>query len=274
MIIQEEIRNAWDNIAEGYDQFVTPTHISIASDGLRNAGLRKGMRFLDVASGSGALSIPAARLGAQVFSVDISPIMLERLKVRASKEGLNIETRVMDGQALELEDNIFDIAGSQFGVMLFPDMPSGLREMTRVTKPGGHVLMHVLGPPEKVEFFSFFVRAIQAAVPNFIPPTDPPPLPFQLRNPKRFEQEMINAGLKEVRVQTISESLSFQSGKQFWEWLINSNPVAQHLLVELNLTEQQKQLLQGSLDLLVRERSVGNDAAILTNQIHRGIGKK
>jgi ubiquinone/menaquinone biosynthesis C-methylase UbiE len=274
MIIQEQIRDAWNNIASGYDKFVTPTHISIASDGLRNAGLRREMRFLDVASGSGALSIPAARLGAKVISVDISPIMLERLKERATKEGLNIETRVMDGQALELEDNTFDIAGSQFGVMLFPDMPSGLREMTRVTKPGGRVLMHVLGPPEKVEFFSFFIRAIQAAVPNFTPPMDPPPLPFQLRNPERLKQEMINAGLKDIRVETIDERLSFQSGQQFWEWLINSNPVAQQVLVELNLTEQQKQILQGSLDLLIRERSVGNDVAILTNQIHRGIGKK
>ncbi|MCI0443485.1 class I SAM-dependent methyltransferase [bacterium] len=274
MITQEQIQNDWNNIASGYDQFVTPTHMSIASEGLREAGLRRGMQFLDVASGSGALSIPAARLGAQVLSVDISPIMLERLKVRATKEGLNVETRIMNGQALELEDNIFDIAGSQFGVMLFPDMPSGLREMTRVTKPGGRILMHVLGPPEKVEFFSFFVRAIQSAVPDFTPPMDPPPLPFQLRNPERLCQEMTNVGLKEVRVETITEKLFFQSGKQLWEWLLNSNPVAEHLLVDLNLTEQQKQVVQGSLDLMVRERSVGNDVAILTNQIQRGIGKK
>lgn len=274
MTTQEQIRNDWDKIAAGYDRFVTPTHISIAAEGLRNAELRPGMRFLDVASGSGALSIPAARLGANVLSVDISSVMLERLKARAKKEGLSVETRVMDGHSLELEDDTFDITGSQFGVMLFPDMPSGLREMTRVTKSGGRVLMHVLGPPEKVEFFSFFVRAIQSAVPDFVPPIDPPPLPFQLRNPKRLEQEMINAGLKDVRVQTIYEELSFESGKQFWEWLINSNPVAPHLLVELNLTEQQKQVLQGSLDSLVRERSAGNNVAILTNQIHRGIGKK
>jgi ubiquinone/menaquinone biosynthesis C-methylase UbiE len=271
---KEQIQNDWNNIAPGYDQFVTPTHMSIATEGLRRVELRPGMRFLDVACGSGALSIPAARLGAQVISVDISQTMLERLKLRATKEGLQVETRVMDGQALELEDNTFDVSGSQFGVMLFPDMPLGLREMTRVTKPGGRVLMHVLGLPEKVEFFNFFVRSIQAAAPEFTPPTDPPPLPFQLRNPDRLQQEMINAGLKEVRVESIIEKLSFQSGKQLWEWLLNSNPVAEQLLVGLNLTGQQKEIVQQSLDLLVRERSVGSDAAILTNQIHRGIGKK
>ena len=65
------------------------------------------MRFLDVAAGSGALSIPAARLGGQVLATDQSPVMLELLRARAGKEKLNIETRVMDGQALELGDKYF-----------------------------------------------------------------------------------------------------------------------------------------------------------------------
>ena len=51
----------------------------LANEGLRRAGLRAGMRFLDVAAGSGALSIPAARLGAQVLATDLSPAMLQLL---------------------------------------------------------------------------------------------------------------------------------------------------------------------------------------------------
>ena len=50
----EGIRDAWDNIAAGYDEFVTPTHMWLANEGLRRVGLRSGMRFLDVAAGSGA----------------------------------------------------------------------------------------------------------------------------------------------------------------------------------------------------------------------------
>jgi SAM-dependent methyltransferase len=82
---REDTRPALDKIAPGYDEFVTPTHVWLANEGLRRADLRPGMRFLDVAGGSGALSIPAARLGAQVLAADMSPVMLERLKARARK---------------------------------------------------------------------------------------------------------------------------------------------------------------------------------------------
>ena len=185
------IRDAWEKIAAGYDEFVTPTHMWVGNEGLRRAELRPGMRFLDVAAGSGALSIPAARLGAQVLSTDLSPGMLERLEARAHAEGLDLRTRVMDGHALELDDDSFDVAGSQFGVMLFPDMPRGIRELARVMKPGGRVLMNVLGAPEKIEFFRFFVDAIAAAVPGFTgPPMTPPPLPFQLQDPEKLRHEL------------------------------------------------------------------------------------
>ena len=277
MTTQEQVqtRAAWDNIAAGYDEFVTPTHMWLAKEGLRRADLRSGMRFLDVAAGSGALSIPAARLGAQVLATDMSPVMLEHLDARARKEGLSVETRIMDGHALELEGNTFDVAGSQFGVMLFPDMPRGISEMSRVTKPGGRVLMNVYGDPHKIEFFRIFVDAIQAAVPGFTGPSmDPPPLPFQLQDPERLRQELAKAGLKDIRVETITEKLEFQSGKQLWDWLVNSNPIAGMILAELNLTKEQTAVVQQALEGMIRERSGGSGPAVLTNPINIGIGTK
>jgi len=266
---------AWDTIAAGYDEFVTPSHMWLANEGLRRAELRPGMRFLDVAAGSGALSIPAARLGAQVLSTDLSPVMLERLEKRAREEGLNLETRVMDGHALELEDDTFDISGSQFGVMLFPDMRRGIGELARVTKPGGRVLMNVYGAPEKIEFFGFFVTAIQSVRPEFTgPPLDPPPLPFQLQDPETLRQVLAQAALKDVRVETITETLEFETGKQLWDWLVNSNPIAGAILAELKLTEKQKPVIQKALDSMVRERSGGSGPAVLTNPINIGIATK
>jgi ubiquinone/menaquinone biosynthesis C-methylase UbiE len=247
----------------------------LANEGLRRADVRSGRRFLDVAAGSGALSIPAARLGAHVLATDMFPVMLEHLDARAHTEGLSVETRVMDGHALELEDNSFDIAGSQFGVMLFPDMPRGIGEMVRVTKPGGRVLMNVYGDPHKIEFFGFFVGAIQSVVPSFEGPTmEPLPLPFQLQDPERVRGVLTDAGLKDVRVETTTERLEFGSGARLWDWLVNSNPVAGELLAELDLTGEQLAVVRKALDAMVGERAGGSETAVLTVPINIGIGTK
>jgi ubiquinone/menaquinone biosynthesis C-methylase UbiE len=271
----EQTRAAWDEIAPGYDEFVTATHIGLGEDGLRRAELRPGMRFLDVAAGSGALSIPAARLGARVLATDQSPVMLERLSARARAEGLDVETRVMDGHALELDADSFDLAGSQFGVMLFPDMPKGIKEMARVVRPGGRVLLNVYGDPHEVEFLGFFVRAIQSVRPDFTgPPMDPPPLPFQLQDSGRLRRELDAVGLQEISVETITEKLAFRSGKHLWDWLTNSNPIVAAVLAGLDLTSGERDRIGDALGRLVQERSGGSGAAILTNPINIGIGTK
>lgn len=270
----EQVRVAWDNIAAGYDDFVTPTHIWLAKEALHRVDLRPAESFLDVACGSGALSIPAARLGAHVTSVDIAPHMIERLLARARKEGLtNLEARVMDGHALELEDNTFDVVGSEFGVMLFPDLPRALRELVRVTKPAGRVLMVVYGPPTEVEFLSYFLGAMKAAVPGFTGlPTNPPPLPFQVADPQELSKRLTDAGLRDVRVDTTTEKLEFESGRQMWNWVVNSNPIGAMLVADL--TEEQKSLVRQVLDGMLRERSGGTGPAVLTNPVHIGIGTK
>jgi len=273
---RQDTRPAWDKIAPGYDRTNTWTQMWIASEGLRRAGLRSGTRFLDVAAGSGALSIPAARLGAQVLATDQSPVMLELLGARARKEGLNIETRVMDGHALELGDDSFDMAGSQFGVMLFPDMPKGIREMMRVIKPGGRVLLHAYGDPHRIEFLVFLIGAVQSVRPAFSgPPMDPPPLEFQLADPGRLHRELAAAGLKDVKVETITETTEHKTGKDLWEWLVWSNPIVEMVLGGmLNLTNDERGVVQQTLERMVRERAGGSDAAKLTNPVNIGIGTK
>ncbi len=271
---QEQTRAAWDAIAAGYDEFVTPKNLALAEDALRLAGLRSGMRLLDVASGSGALSIPAARLGAEVLATDIAPVMVERLEARAREEGLsNLEARVMDGHALELEKGTFDISGSQFGVMLFPDLKRGLSEMTRVTRPGGCVLMVAFGPPTELEFLGFFMGAIQAVVPGFTGlPMDPPPLPFQVADPEVLRQRLAEAGLTDIRVERVNYGMEFRSGQHMWDSVTNSNPIGAMLVA--GLTEEQRAAVRQALDGMLRERAAGSGPAVLTNPINIGIGSK
>jgi ubiquinone/menaquinone biosynthesis C-methylase UbiE len=83
----DDMRRAWDNIAPGYDKTNTPTQMWLGNESLRRAGLHASMRFLGVAAGSGALSIPAARLGAQVLATDQSAVMLDLLRPVRARRG-------------------------------------------------------------------------------------------------------------------------------------------------------------------------------------------
>lgn len=271
----DDTRAAWDRIAPGYDRTVTPTHASLSVAGLRMAGLREGDRFLDVAAGSGALSIPAAQQGARVLATDRSAAMLARLAERAEAEGLDIETRVMDGHALKLDDDSFDVAGSQFGVMLFGDMPKGIAEMARVVRPGGRVLVHAFGDPSRIEFLGFLINAVKTVRPAFDgPPSKPPPLEFQLADPDRMRAVLAGAGLGEVSVETVTETLEFEDGRALWTWLISSNPIVERMFASLGLTDAEREAVQRSLDELVAERSGESTVARLTNPVNIGIGIK
>jgi ubiquinone/menaquinone biosynthesis C-methylase UbiE len=231
------------------------------------------MRFLDVASGTGALSFPAARLGAQVIATDISMAMIRRLNDQARKEGLsNLEGYVMDGHNLDLDDGTFDISASQFGVMLMQDLPQALCEMARVTRPGEQVVVAAFGPPAQVEFLKFFLGAMKAVIPDFAGlPMDPPPLPFQVSDPEKLRQAMASAGLKDIRVKRVREELAFKSGNHLWNWVTNSHPIGADMVSDL--TEEQTFAVQQVLDEMLHKRAEKSGAAVLINPTNIGLGK-
>lgn len=266
---------AWDVIAAGYDQFVTPREADLATDALRLAGLQAGDRFLDVAAGTGGLSLPAARLGARVLATDWSPEMIDRFQARVRHDGLsNAEGRVMDCHALDLADDTFDVTGSQFGVMLVPNQAQALREMVRVTKPGGRVLLIAYGNPSGFEAIHFFISAVQSVVPDFEGlPDDPPPLEFQVSDPQVMRQRLAGAGLQKVEVHTDREErIELRSGQELWHWCLGSNPIPGMLIADLS--DQQKASVRRKLDAMITERANGRGTAILTAPINIGVGTR
>jgi ubiquinone/menaquinone biosynthesis C-methylase UbiE len=274
--MQEHVppREAWDAIADGYDRYVAPQEVGLASEALRLVGLEPGQRFLDVAAGTGGLSLPAARLGAQVLATDWSPGMIERFEARVREEGLsNAAGRVMDCHALDLPDDHFDVTGSQFGVMLVPEQPRALREMVRVTRPGGRVLVIAYGSPAELEFLQIFIGALTAVAPGFPGlPDDPPPLEFQVSDPDVLRRRLTEAGLKDVRVERMAERPAFASGQEMWDWVLYGNPIPGMLVADL--TESQQARLRQVLDGMLRERTGANLQAVLTNAVNIGIGTK
>jgi ubiquinone/menaquinone biosynthesis C-methylase UbiE len=268
----EQVRDAWDAVAPGFDEFTTPVTMAFGEEILSRIDISPGTRVLDVAAGSGALAIPAARRGANVVGVDISPAMIERLRARARAEGLsNLEVLVMDGHALELEDATFDIAVSLNGVTVFPDLTHGLAELVRVTRPGGRVLVAAFGPMPKQEFIMFFMGALQATVPGFAPPTDPPPLPFQVADPGVLRARLTEAGLHDVHVETIRWDMAFDSAQQLWGAASSGHPIAAQAIADT--TDEQRAAAQAVLAGMLRERSGGTSRAVLHNEANIGVGR-
>ena len=102
-------------------------------------GVDQGLKVLDVAAGTGLPSLQIAELVGEkgsVLATDMSGEMLGILKKKAEAAGLsNVETRIMDGQDLDVPDGSFDAIVSQFGLMLFPDPDQSLKSMFNAVRP-------------------------------------------------------------------------------------------------------------------------------------------
>jgi SAM-dependent methyltransferase len=106
-------------------------------------GISKGLRVLDLGCGDGTTALPAARLGADVLGVDIARNLVEAGNRRARNLGLT-NCRFQEGDASnlhELRDQCFDLVVSIFGAMFAPRPFDVAREMVRVTRPGGRIVM-------------------------------------------------------------------------------------------------------------------------------------
>jgi SAM-dependent methyltransferase len=102
-------------------------------------GIRPGDRVLDVGVGTGNAAVEAARRGARVVGVDLAPAQVERALARCAHEGVAVELRVGDAQALDLPDAAFDVVLSVLGVIFAPDHAAAMAELARVCAPGGTV---------------------------------------------------------------------------------------------------------------------------------------
>jgi 2-polyprenyl-3-methyl-5-hydroxy-6-metoxy-1,4-benzoquinol methylase len=109
------------------------------------AGNLAGKRVLDVGCGDGAYAIQAAQLGANVTGLDISPVMLDAAERRAEAAGVSLEWREGRAEALPFPAASFDVVIAVTVLCWVSDAPAAVREMARVLRPGGIVVIGELG---------------------------------------------------------------------------------------------------------------------------------
>ena len=100
-----------------------------------------GERVLDVACGSGTAALVAARRYCEVTGIDYVPALIERARMRAAADALDVEFRVGDAQALPFADAAFDVVLSVYGVQFAPDQQRAASELLRVCRPGGRIAL-------------------------------------------------------------------------------------------------------------------------------------
>ena len=106
-------------------------------------GIKSGLKILDLGSGDGTTALPAAQLGADVLGVDIAGNLVEAGNRRAQQQGL-ANLRFQEGDATDLaglQDETFDLVVSIFGAMFAPKPFDVAKEMVRVIRPGGRIIM-------------------------------------------------------------------------------------------------------------------------------------
>lgn len=189
----------WDVAAQHYEKTAHPFTALYAEDALAQISLGPADHVLDVAAGTGALALSAARTGAQVLATDFSPGMVARI----AAAGLpNVEALTMDGQALKLPDGAFDAVFSIFGVIMFPDWRKGLAEMARVTRPGGHGVVATWQGRGAATFFllgqirqKLFPERASMAMPDAVK---------ALSDPADFSRELVAAGYRDPRIEHVT----------------------------------------------------------------------
>jgi SAM-dependent methyltransferase len=212
-------REQWQQSAEAWDRWgpsleawlrpVTETLIELAR-------IREGDAVLDVAAGAGEPAVTIAKHvgpAGRVLATDICSAILAFAAKRAKGEGLaNVSTRVMDGEALELNDQSFDCAVSRLGVIYFPDRVRALGEMHRVVKVEGRVAIAGITNPAANPFSAATMRVL-AAHAKLPPPQPGRPGPFSLGDPTLMREALEAGGFVDIETRIVDTPLEMASAR-------------------------------------------------------------
>jgi SAM-dependent methyltransferase len=155
------------------------------------AGVRAGQKVLDVGCGTGVVAVTAARAGAVVSGLDLTPELVEHARANSEIAGVKIDWREGDAEALPYGDAAFDVVLSQFGHIFAPRPAVALGEMLRVLKPGGTIAFSTW-PPE------FLVGRMFRLIGSYMPPPPPGVSPPPQWGDQKIVRERLGGAVKDI----------------------------------------------------------------------------
>jgi len=183
-----------------------------------SVGLRPGDRVLDLAAGTGASLVPAARLvgtKGHVVGVDLAPGMVSELDRIIERAGIeNAVALVADAEELPFGDGTFDAVLCGFGLFFFPDPDRGLKEACRILRPGGAIALSTFTRDGSATMDRIWQR-IGECLP--VPPSAPDELRFH--DPTRLSQALESAGFVSTRIEVSPFELLLPGIDAWLGWL-------------------------------------------------------
>jgi SAM-dependent methyltransferase len=177
------------------------------------AGVASGQRVLDVACGTGVVAVTAARHGAKVTGLDLTPELLERARFNSRTANLEIDWHEGDVEKLPFADSSFDVVLSQFGHIFAPRPAMALAEMLRVLKPGGVIAFNTWPP-------NLLIGQMFTMVARYVPPPPVPVAPPVQWGDKAIIAERLGNSVRDVAFETgimLTAALSPQHFRAFSE---------------------------------------------------------
>ncbi len=232
------------------------------------AGVRTGIRVLDVACGMGDQTLLAARrVGPKgyVLATDNSSSMLNGAAKAMRTAGLtNVETRLMDAENLDLGADSFDAVICRLGLMLLSNPPKALRGMLRVVEPGGKVVALVRSTAEKNPY-----EGIPLAVVHRLGGTVPPM--FALSESSLFENAFRDGGFSHVAVHTVAVQRWFPSSAEVSRRIKTGGYMLEKPLAKLSEAEREQACVEFEQQL---RRFEGPKGCELPGEMLIGVGTK
>ena len=270
--LPEQRADAWSATARDYDAFSEQVTLPFAEDAARLVRIGPGTRVLDVATGTGNFAFVAARRGARVLATDFAATMIELLQRKVRDQGLDaaVDTAIMDGQALDLPDESFDVAASIFGLLFFPDHDRGLRELLRVLVPGGRAVVSTWAPPPRGDMSRILGNAMSKAMPNMPAPSGPPHW-AGLGEADAFRNRLITNGFARAHVVEVRHAWVFDHIAAFTETMPKAAPGAVAMFA--SMTPEQRTTFNEAIADDLRARQ-GDGPYAITHEALIAVGTK
>lgn len=233
--LREQQRQDWDTFSPGWKKqnlFLMEFFRPVGEELIEVVDLKDNYRVLDASTGTGEPGLTAATKVPQgeVIGTDIAKEMVEIANENAKARGIaNYRAVACETERQPFDENSFDAVICRFGIMYFPNMTEGTKELIRVLKPGGKIALSAWSQPEKNSWLATMSHIVNRTL-EIPPPTIDMPHVFRGAKPGTLTGILKECGLLDAEEVEVSGTVTFDSPEHYWEFIMDiAAPIVKNL---------------------------------------------